>query len=171
MVYVAPANMTSAPGWQYFRLISACPVGKAYIADRVTGTCYRLVLTAKKIWVDARDACAENNEALAVLEPVDKASFIRDFFSGNKGITSNNVFIGAKRPTASVPFPPTGPDFVWLNGQAVNMTATAPFWVPGKPGPLGSNQFLRLNGDLDYGWSDAQGTWFQDYICERPFFQ
>ena len=54
------------------------------MADRVSGTCYRLDLTPKK-WDPARDACAANGETLVVLEPAVKAEFIRDVVVANRG--------------------------------------------------------------------------------------
>ena len=61
-----------------------CPAGKDYIADRLTGTCYRAELS-EKTWAVARDACATNGEMLVVLEPVVKAQFIKDFLAANMG--------------------------------------------------------------------------------------
>ena len=61
-----------------------CPADKSYIADRLTGTCYRVELSRKN-WTAARDACAANGERLVVLEPVVKAQFFADFFKANKG--------------------------------------------------------------------------------------
>ena len=61
---------------------SVCPAGKDYVADRLSGTCYRLELQVKK-WPIARADCAANGEMLVVLEPVVKAQFMKDFLIAN----------------------------------------------------------------------------------------
>ena len=62
----------------------ACPDGNSYAADRLSNTCYRLVLRPTN-WILARDACEANGEMLVVLEPVVKAQFIKDFLKANRG--------------------------------------------------------------------------------------
>ncbi|XP_070201084.1 uncharacterized protein [Littorina saxatilis] len=165
MTYIAsPNGWGPSPGLRYYRLesASACPRDKNYVIDRPTSTCYRLDLSLKN-WVNALDACADNNETLVVLEPVEKASFIESFIRASRDLTVDGVYIGAKQlPGVS--------DIEWINGEPVNITATRSLWVP-------TTDFTRVEPDgiillrriKNFQWSIARSHFEIHFICERPF--
>ncbi|KAL8578106.1 hypothetical protein ACOMHN_055426 [Nucella lapillus] len=69
---------------------------------------------------------------------------------------SKDIFIGASRPDPKVPFPETGQDYRWVNGQALNATATSRFWwKEGHPVfdvDKGAVELARL---YNYSWKEA----------------
>ncbi|XP_070210125.1 uncharacterized protein [Littorina saxatilis] len=174
LVHFASWDAVDARGWRYFRLNSAaCPHAQYYVVDIVTATCYRGVLTYRLNWEKAREACSDRNEMLVVLDPVEKAYFARDSLTSGWPIATASFYIGASRPTGqwNTVYPSTGPNYVWLTGQAVNMTATQPFWQPGKPDNSQKNgNVLRLAGAAQFAWDDTRETDSLGYICEKPFY-
>ncbi|KAL8578103.1 hypothetical protein ACOMHN_055423 [Nucella lapillus] len=171
MVYEFPVGVTSAAGWRYFKLISG---GSQYFSDRLSGFHYRLDrnVTMEGGWFQGRQNCVGQGEDLVVLEPVLKADFISDFFCTNSGGLKlvKDIHIGAKRPNPAQPFPAGGPDYLWVDGQVVNMTATSRFWFPGAPLFISFKGALRLYLIGNFTWKEATHTWGKRYsLCEKPF--
>ncbi|KAK7108151.1 hypothetical protein V1264_015941 [Littorina saxatilis] len=182
LVHVSPNDAVMTPGWIYFRVTSAsCPKfgsassNESYVIDRVSVTCYRVVTSPKLTWLASRDACTNNNERLTVLEPVEKARFIQFFLNTNTAFFgfTGSFAVGASRPQAvwNTSWPASGPDFIWVNGQAVNYDATATFWYVNRPNNAqNKDNVVGLKTNKNFTWEDLGESEERVYICERAYY-
>ena len=88
-------------------------------------------------------------------------------------------FIGAHRPYAmwNTSYPNGRPDFVWLDGQSVDMAMLGPYLVLGEP-----NNYNNVENVLIFYWATLQSNWFVGdnidrsptldhyYVCEYALF-
>ncbi|KAK7091533.1 macrophage mannose receptor 1-like [Littorina saxatilis] len=176
MVHVSPSTGLAGTGWRYFRPSSqSCPKEDNYVVDRTTGTCYYLETRSefRLSWMDARDACAARNQSLVSLETVAKATFISDFMNFNTDVPRSNYHIGAHRPYDTwnhSSYPASGPDFLWLSGQPIDLTMTAPFWKKNRPDNSdGDDNVVYLDDNDGFKWEDWREAKIFRYICERSF--
>ncbi|KAK7107700.1 hypothetical protein V1264_015580 [Littorina saxatilis] len=172
-----------ASGWAYFELTSADRPSangtrqERYAVDHESMTSYRVVTSPPLSWLAARDACNDSNEMLAVLEPVERATFVTRFLRENKkAIMGENdelfCFVGASRPANAWNsiWPASGPDFMWLDGQPVNLTTTASFWADGRPNNLDENDnvlSIKATTTENFRWDDYDDFEKNCYICQR----
>ena len=87
-------------------------------------------------------------------------SFYTDLYRGI------DYYIGAKRPSGSAT---SGPEFNWLDGVPVNITATKSFWVPTKPSSVALKNVVILRDIQRFQWSDAFSVIDRRSFCEQPF--
>ena len=84
-----------------------------------------------------------------------------------------SYLIGASRPPEvwNTPFPSTGPDYVWLDGQPLSMAATGPYWFENKPDNAGQScNILTLRPSKDFLLEDVPRVEKKRrYVCEKPF--
>ena len=86
---------------------------------------------------------------------------------------NTDIYIGAERPVKNVPFPDSGPDFQWVDGQPVNVTATSGLWEnPEKPYYHSGKGALVMRKNFSWRWSEARhASLHQHCMCQRPFPQ
>ena len=83
------------------------------------------------------------------------------------GLFYNNHYnIGAERSGGNAT---SGPEFEWLNGVPVNITATELFWIPGKPLYNPIKDILAMKGYFQLRWTEGKRDWKRRSICEHPF--
>ena len=86
------------------------------------------------------------------------------------------ISIGASRPShkRGSPFPPTGPDHLWLDGTPVNMTALDRFWANGYPvGGFRDVLYIDMSStslNLFQLYDDASNAYEHGYVCQRPLY-
>ena len=83
------------------------------------------------------------------------------------GLFYNSQYnIGADRSGGNAT---SGPEFDWLDGVPVNITATELFWAPGKPLYRPTKDVLAMKNYFRVRWTEAEREWKRRSICEHPF--
>ncbi|KAK7108004.1 hypothetical protein V1264_015810 [Littorina saxatilis] len=173
-VFMSANDTTPRTGFRYYRIASvSCPLEAGYVVHRRSGACFRPV-EDPDTWLEAREKCVEQNETLAVLDPVEKLDFLINFFRTNPKVYVRNrdpFMIGASRPLDkwNTPFPSSGPDHVWLTDQTVNMEDTAPYWRNNNPDNAKNvSNILALRPAHDFKLDDVlPDSNRRRYVCER----
>ncbi|XP_071084059.1 perlucin-like [Haliotis cracherodii] len=130
-----------------------CPL--TYIQYRLLNICYQIHLNGTTFQSGVAD-CSSRGEHFIVIDSDDKQNHMR------KQINSSSDNISRK-------FHLDGSDEVnegrWLFHDDRVMTYFA--WGPGYPQNLSGKNFLVADPEVDFLWSDKEGSEEKRYICER----
>ncbi|XP_070180480.1 uncharacterized protein [Littorina saxatilis] len=131
-------NGVNSNGYRYYLNGATCPVPTFDSLVHVqSSSCFQVIgdIALHKTWTDARDACDSEGGRLAVLDTKDKIDTVLDVMRGNPDFPLAYYYLGAHRPMDrwNTAWPNGEQDYIWLNGQPLDMDLTAPYWKDDEP--------------------------------------
>ncbi|KAK7103309.1 hypothetical protein V1264_018237 [Littorina saxatilis] len=163
-------NGVTSTGYRYYSNGVTCPVPTMDSLVHVqSSSCFQVIShnTVRKNWTDARDACDSEGGRLAVLDTKDKMDVMRN----NPDLPPVRYHLGAHRPMDrwNTTWPNGEPDFIWLNGQPLDLNLIAPYWLNGDPNNENQVQnIIMMWWYPDRPWVDDDADRIVGYICEFP---
>ncbi|XP_070181517.1 uncharacterized protein [Littorina saxatilis] len=163
-------NGVTRNGYRYFSNGVTCPVPTFDSLVHVqSSSCFQVISAESKNWTDARDACDSEGGRLAVLDTKDKIDTVMDVMRNNPDVPLVRYFLGGHRPLDrwNTPWPNGEQDYIWFNGQPLDLALTATYWTDGEPDNKETLQnIILMRANLDRSWRDHYTTVTGGYICE-----
>ncbi|KAK7103308.1 C-type lectin domain family 4 member C-like [Littorina saxatilis] len=136
-----------------------------------SSSCFQVIsdIAVRKNWTDARDACDSEGGRLAVLDTKDKIDTVMDVMRDNPDFPLVSYHLGAHRPMDrwDTAWPNGKPDYIWLNGQPLDLNLTEPYWNVHDPNNWGNSQnVMILSNNQKRLWGDTAAVADGGYICE-----
>ncbi|KAK7103305.1 hypothetical protein V1264_018234 [Littorina saxatilis] len=165
-------NGVTSNGYRYYSNRVTCPVPTIDSLVHVqSSSCFQVIsdIAVRKNWTDARDACDSEGGRLAVLDTKDKIDTVMDVMKNNRDFPNVRYYLGAHRPMDrwNTPWPNGAQDYIWLNGQPLDLNLTAPYWLEGEPNnQIQLQNVIMMWWYLDRPWVDDDADRIEGYICE-----